>query len=132
MYKRQILREGQYESYYMQAMRVRTLIRRDYESAFERFDLLLGAVTPTTAFKLGEKVDDPVAMYHADICILPGPLAGVPAISVPYGLDTGGLPIGVQLTAAPFREETLFRAAHLLEQDRGPEPLRPQHLPPAS
>ncbi len=127
-----ILREGQYESYYMQAMRVRTLIRRDYESAFERFDLLLGAVTPTTAFKLGEKVDDPVAMYHADICILPGPLAGVPAISVPYGLDTGELPIGVQLTAAPFREETLFRAAHLLEQDRGPEPLRPQHLPPAS
>lgn len=127
-----ILREGQYEPYYVQAMRVRTLIRRDYESAFERFDLLLGAVTPTTAFKLGEKVDDPVAMYHADICILPGPLAGVPAISVPYGLDTGGLPIGVQLTAAPFREETLFRAAHLLEQDRGPEPLRPQHLPPAS
>ncbi|MFY9385612.1 MAG: Asp-tRNA(Asn)/Glu-tRNA(Gln) amidotransferase subunit GatA [Dethiobacteria bacterium] len=127
-----ILCESRYEAYYMQAMRVRTLIRRDYESAFKRFDLLLGAVTPTTAFKLGEKLDDPLAMYHADICILHGPLAGVPAISVPYGFDSGGLPIGVQLTAAPFREEILFRAAHFLEQSRGPEPLRPQLSPSGS
>lgn len=127
-----ILRESRYESYYLQALRVRTLIRRDYEAAFNRFDLLLGAVTPTTAFKLGEKKDDPVAMYHADICLLPGPLAGIPALSVPGGLGSGGLPIGVQLTAAPFREEILFRAAHLLEQERGPGPLRPQLLPPAS
>ncbi|HOJ85177.1 MAG TPA: amidase family protein, partial [Bacillota bacterium] len=127
-----ILCESRYEAYYMQAMRVRTLIRRDYESAFKRFGLLLGAVTPTTAFKLGEKLDDPLAMYHADICILHGPLAGVPAISVPYGFDSGGLPIGVQLTAAPFREEILFRAAHFLEQSRGPEPLRPQLSPSGS
>ncbi len=127
-----ILREKQYEPYYAQAARVRTLIRRDYETAFKRFDLLLGAVTPTTAFKLGEKTDDPVAMYHADICILPGPLAGVPAISVPGGLDSGGLPMGVQLTAGPFREEILLRAAHLLEQNRGLAPLRPPHLPPES
>lgn len=69
---------------------------------------------------------------HADICILHGPLAGVPAISVPYGFDSGGLPIGVQLTAAPFREEILFRAAHFLEQSRGPEPLRPQLSPSGS
>ena len=111
---------------------MRASIRSDYEAAFNRFDLLLGAVTPTTAFKLGEKKDDPVAMYHADICLLPGPLAGIPALSVPGGLGSGGLPIGVQLTAAPFREEILFRAAHLLEQERGPGPLRPQLLPPAS
>ena len=126
-----ILRERQYETFYLQALRLRTLIRRDYESAFERFDLLLGAVAPTTAFKLGEKSGDPLAMYSADICILPGPLAGVPALSVPYGFDAGGLPLGVQLTAAPFREELLFRAAHLLEQARGPGPLRPQ-IPPSS
>ncbi len=124
-----ILRESLYDSYYVKAMRLRTLICRDYQSAFERFDLLLGAVTPTTAFKLGEKIDDPVAMYHVDICILPGPLAGVPAISVPCGFDRGGLPTGVQLTAAPFREELLFRAAHLLEQSCGPAPLRPQFPP---
>lgn len=127
-----ILRESRYESYYLQALRVRALIRQDFEAAFNRFDLLLGAVTPTTAFKLGEKSDDPVAMYHADICVLPGPLAGVPALSVPCGLSKDGLPIGVQLTAAPFREEVLFRAAHLLEQERGLEPLRPQLLPPVS
>lgn len=127
-----ILREKFYEPYYVQAMRVRALILRDYQSAFERFDLLLGAVTPTTAFRLGEKADDPLAMYHADICILPGSLAGVPAISVPYGFDCGGLPIGVQLTAAPFREEILFRAAYLLEQDHGSTPLRPQLSPARS
>lgn len=124
-----ILRESLYEPYYVQAVRVRTLIRRAYESAFERFDLLLGAVTPTTAFKLGEKAEDPLAMYHADTCILPGPLAGVPALSLPYGLDGSGLPIGVQLTAAPFREEILFRAACLLEQDYGSVPRRPRLLP---
>ncbi|NLA04684.1 MAG: Asp-tRNA(Asn)/Glu-tRNA(Gln) amidotransferase subunit GatA [Firmicutes bacterium] len=121
-----ILRENRYEPYYLQALRTRTLIRRDYEAAFERFDLLLGAVTPTTAFKLGEKKEDPLAMYHADICILPGPLAGVPAIAVPCGFDAGGLPVGVQLTAAPFQEKNLFRAAHLLEQEQGARPPRPQ------
>lgn len=125
-----ILREDRYETYYRQALRVRTLICRDYEEAFSRFDLLLGAVTPTTAYRLGEKKDDPLAMYHHDICILPGPLAGVPALSLPGGLSSAGLPLGVQLTAAPFQEALLFRAAHLLEQERGPAPLRPP-LPPA-
>lgn len=124
-----ILRESQYDSFYLQALRLRTLIRRDYESAFGRFDLLLGAVAPTAAFKLGEKTGDPLAMYSADICILPGPLAGVPALSVPYGFDAGGLPLGVQLTAAPFREGLLLRAAHFLEQARGPGPQRPRLLP---
>ncbi len=123
-----ILREDRYETYYRQALRVRALIRRDYEKAFGRFDLLLGAVTPTTAYRLGEKKDDPLAMYHHDICILPGPLAGVPGLSFPCGLSAAGLPIGVQLTAAPFDEAILFRAAHQLEQERGPVPLRPAAL----
>ena len=124
-----VLSKKQYDAYYLQALRVRALVCRDYQSAFKRFALLLGAVTPTAAFKLGEKVDDPLAMYHADICIVHGPLAGVPAISVPYGFDGDGLPLGVQLTAAPYREELLFRAAHFLEQSRGAEPLRPQLSP---
>lgn len=123
-----ILRENRYEPFYRQALRVRALIRRDFEEALARFDLLLGAVAPTTAYPLGEKKDDPVAMYHADICILPGPLAGVPALSLPCGLSAAGLPIGVQLTAAPFQEAILFRAAHLLEQEQGPAPLRPPAL----
>ena len=121
-----ILRESRYESYYLQALRLRTLIRRDYEAAFKRFDLLLGAVAPTTAFKLGEKKEGSPAIHFADLCILPGALAGVPAFSVPYGFAAGDLPGGVQLTAAPFQEKILFRAAHLLEQERGARPLRAQ------
>jgi len=85
-----ILRESRYESYYLQALRVRTLIRSDYEAAFNRFDLLLGAVTPTTAFKLGEKKDDPVAMYHADICLLPGPWPVSRPSPFPADLARGG------------------------------------------
>lgn len=126
-----VLRESRYERYFLQAQRVRALIRRDFEDAFSRFDLLLGAVTPSTAFKLGEKIEDPLAIYRGDICILPGPLAGVPSIALPAGTVSGGLPVGVQLTAAPFNERVLFRAAHLLEQERGGRPLRPQPAPPA-
>lgn len=126
-----VLRESRYERYYLQALRLRTLIRRDYEAAFSRFDLLLGAVTPSTAFKLGEKREDALAIYRSDICILPGALAGVPSLSLPAGPGPGELPVGVQLTAAPFNERVLFRAAHLLEQERGERPLRPQLVPPA-
>lgn len=125
-----ILRENQYEALYVQAMRVRTLIRRDYKTSFKRFNLLLGAVTPTTAFVLGEKNNSHVSNYHDDICTLPGPLAGVPSISIPYGLSSAGLPIGVQLTAPPSFEEMLFRAAYYLEQSRGYQPQRPRLLSP--
>lgn len=126
-----ILSAGRYEPFYLQAQRVRALICRDHAAAFQRFDLLLGAVTPTTAFRLGEKDDDPAAMYRADICLLSAPLAGLPALTVPCKPGPGELPRGVQLTAAPFQEAILFRAADLLERERGPRPLRPPLSPPA-
>jgi aspartyl-tRNA(Asn)/glutamyl-tRNA(Gln) amidotransferase subunit A len=106
-------------------MKIRTLIRRDYEAAFERFDLLIGATTPTAAFKIGEKTDDPLQMYLSDICNITDALAGVPSISLPCGLHSSGLPLGVQLTASPFREGLLFSTANFLEQWRDPLPRRP-------
>jgi aspartyl-tRNA(Asn)/glutamyl-tRNA(Gln) amidotransferase subunit A len=109
------LSAGYYEAYYGQAQKVRTLVIRDYESAFERFDVLVSPTSPTTAFEIGEKADDPMAMYLNDIFTIPANLAGVPAISIPSGLDDAGLPVGIQLTAPALDESTLFRAAHALE-----------------
>ena len=109
------LSAGYYEAYYGQAQKVRTLVTRDYEAAFERFDVLVSPTSPTTAFKIGEKADDPMAMYLNDIFTIPANLAGVPSISIPSGLDDGGLPVGVQLTAPALDEPTLLRAAHALE-----------------
>jgi aspartyl-tRNA(Asn)/glutamyl-tRNA(Gln) amidotransferase subunit A len=119
------LSAGYYDAYYLQAMKIRTLIRRDYEAAFERFDLLIGATTPTAAFKIGEKTDDPLQMYLSDICNITDALAGLPSISLPCGLHSSGLPLGVQLTAAPFREGLLFTTTNFLEQRRDPLPQRP-------
>jgi aspartyl-tRNA(Asn)/glutamyl-tRNA(Gln) amidotransferase subunit A len=111
------LSAGYYEAYYGQAQKVRTLVIRDYQAAFERFDVLVSPTSPTTAFRIGEKADDPMAMYLNDIFTIPANLAGVPAISIPSGLDDAGLPIGLQLTAAALDEPTLLRAAHALESD---------------
>ncbi|HEX6843956.1 MAG TPA: Asp-tRNA(Asn)/Glu-tRNA(Gln) amidotransferase subunit GatA [Actinomycetota bacterium] len=111
------LSAGYYEAYYGQAQKVRTLVIEDYRTAFERFDVLVSPTSPTTAFRIGEKADDPMAMYLNDIFTIPANLAGVPAISIPSGLDERGLPIGVQLTAPPLDEPTLLRAAHALESD---------------
>ena len=111
------LSAGYYDAYYGQAQKVRTLVIRDYEAAFERFDILVSPTSPTTAFRIGEKADDPMAMYLNDIFTIPANLAGVPAISVPCGLDDAGLPIGIQLTAPALDEPTLLRAAHALESD---------------
>jgi aspartyl-tRNA(Asn)/glutamyl-tRNA(Gln) amidotransferase subunit A len=113
------LSAGYYEAYYGQAQKVRTLIIRDYEQAFERFDVLVSPTSPTTAFRIGEKVDDPMAMYLNDIFTIPANLAGVPAISVPSGLDAAGLPIGLQFTAPVLGERVLLRAANALERDLG-------------
>lgn len=124
------LSAGYYDAYYLQALKVRTLIRQDYAAAFRRFDLLLGATTPAPAFKLGEKIDDPLQMYLTDICTIGGALAGVPSLSVPCGLNSGGLPLSLQLTAAPLQEALLFRAARALEQAREPFPQRPRFTPP--
>jgi aspartyl-tRNA(Asn)/glutamyl-tRNA(Gln) amidotransferase subunit A len=111
------LSAGYYDAYYGQAQKVRTLVIRDYETAFERFDILVSPTSPTTAFRIGEKADDPMAMYLNDIFTIPANLAGVPAVSVPCGLDDAGLPIGIQLTAPALDEPTLLRAAHALESD---------------
>jgi aspartyl-tRNA(Asn)/glutamyl-tRNA(Gln) amidotransferase subunit A len=109
------LSAGYYDAYYVSAQRVRTLIIRDYEQAFARCDVLLSPTTPTAAFPIGAKIDDPLAMYLNDIFTVPANLAGTPALSMPGGLDDQGLPVGVQLVAPLLGEAVLFRAARALE-----------------
>jgi aspartyl-tRNA(Asn)/glutamyl-tRNA(Gln) amidotransferase subunit A len=110
-----VLSAGYYDAYYLKAQRVRTLIARDFEQAFERVDAIVTPTTPTPAFKLGEKVDDPVAMYLADIYTVTADLAGVPGISVPCGHSREGLPIGVQILGRHFDEATILRIGHAIE-----------------
>ena len=112
-----VLSAGYYEAYYLKGQKVRTLIRQDFEEAFRKVDLILTPTAPTAAFKIGEKLNDPLAMYLSDIFTIPVNLAGIPAMSLPCGFTNSGLPIGMQLMARPFDEETIFRAAHALEQD---------------
>jgi len=109
------LSAGYYDAYYGQAQRVRTLIIRDFARAYERFDVLLAPTSPTTAFELGAKTSDPLAMYLSDVCTIPTNLTGACAISVPAGLDAAGLPIGVQVLAPALGEAVLLRAARSLE-----------------
>ncbi len=120
------LSAGYYDAYYLKAMKVRTLIRRDYEQAFKKFDLLLGAASPTPAFKLGEKTEDPLQMYLSDVCNITDSLAGVPSLAVPGGFSSSGLPIGLQLTARPLQEKLLLKAARFFEEQRQPAFLRPR------
>jgi aspartyl-tRNA(Asn)/glutamyl-tRNA(Gln) amidotransferase subunit A len=109
------LSAGYYDAYYLKAQKVRTLIRREFDAAFERYDALVTAVTPTTAFKLGEKTDDPLEMYLSDVCTIPVNIAGLPAISLPCGF-VGDLPVGLQVIGKPFDETTVLRVAHAYEQ----------------
>jgi aspartyl-tRNA(Asn)/glutamyl-tRNA(Gln) amidotransferase subunit A len=109
------LSAGYYEAYYGQAQKVRTLIIRDYDAAFESYDVLISPTSPTTAFPIGAKVDDPLAMYFNDVFTIPANLSGMPAISIPSGLDERGLPVGLQLTAPVLEEPRLLRAAAALE-----------------
>ena len=111
-----VLSHGYYDAYYLKAQQVRTLLRRDYDAAFEAADVIAMPTTPTTAFKLGEKTSDPLQMYLADIFTVSANLAGVPAISVPCGF-AGGLPVGLQLTGRMFDETTLLRAADAYQRD---------------
>jgi len=106
------LSSGYYDAYYLKASKVRTLIKRDFEAAFDRVDVIASPVAPTTAFRVGELVDDPLAMYLADIYTIPANLAGHCAISLPCGFSRGGLPIGLQLSGPAFGEEKLLGAAH--------------------
>ncbi len=106
------LSSGYYDAYYLRAMKVRTLLRRDFEAAFEKVDVLCCPVAPTTAFKLGEKLNDPLAMYLADVYTISANLAGIPAVSIPCGFDSQNLPIGLQLMGSPFSEGKLLSVAH--------------------
>ncbi|MGE0404888.1 MAG: Asp-tRNA(Asn)/Glu-tRNA(Gln) amidotransferase subunit GatA [Candidatus Korobacteraceae bacterium] len=110
-----VLSAGYYDAYYLKAQRVRALLTQDYDEAFQKVDIIATPTTPTTAFKLGEKADDPLAMYLADIYTVTADLAGVPGISIPCGYSGEGLPIGMQLLARHFDESTLLRTAHALE-----------------
>jgi aspartyl-tRNA(Asn)/glutamyl-tRNA(Gln) amidotransferase subunit A len=110
------LSAGYYDAFYGKALKVRTLMVRDFEAAHESFDVLLSPTSPTVAFRAGERTDDPMAMYLSDVCTVPSNLAGTPAISVPFGADADGLPIGVQVMAGLLEEATMFRAAQVLEE----------------
>ena len=114
-----VLSAGYYDAYYLKAQQVRALIARDFQKAFETVDVILTPTAPSEAFAIGEKMDDPIAMYLNDVFAVPASLAGLPAISVPAGLGPGGLPLGLQLIARPFDEATLFRAAATLERAAG-------------
>jgi aspartyl-tRNA(Asn)/glutamyl-tRNA(Gln) amidotransferase subunit A len=109
------LSAGYYDAYYGKAQQVRTLIIRDFDAAYERFDVLLGPGAPTTAFALGAKTADPLTMYLNDVCTIPSNLAGHPAISIPYGTGDDGLPVGVQVLAPALGETVMFQVAAAIE-----------------
>jgi aspartyl-tRNA(Asn)/glutamyl-tRNA(Gln) amidotransferase subunit A len=111
------LSSGYYDAYYLKAQKVRTLIRRDFTEAFKKCDVVLAPTTPSTAFKLGEKVGDPLQMYLADIFTIPCNLAGLPGLALPCGFSASGLPIGMQILGKAFDEATVFRAGRAYERE---------------
>jgi aspartyl-tRNA(Asn)/glutamyl-tRNA(Gln) amidotransferase subunit A len=115
------LSAGYFDAYYLKAQKVRALIRQDFDRAFEKVDVIVGPTSPTVAFTIGEKTEDPMAMYLSDIYTVPANLAGVPAISVPCGVGSGsGLPVGFQIVGNMFQESTILRAAWHVEQGMQP------------
>lgn len=111
-----VLSSGYYDAYYKKAQKVRTVIRNEYQKLFKKYDLILTPTSPTVAFGIGEKSNNPLEMYLADICTVPLNIAGLPGMSIPVSVDKQGLPIGIQLVAKHFDEETIFRAGYTLEQ----------------
>ena len=109
------LSAGYYDAYYLKAQKVRTLIRQEFDQAFEKYDVLVTPTSPSVPFKIGEKIDDPLQMYLTDVCTLPINIAGVPAMSIPAGFAEG-LPIGMQIIGKPFSEETILKIAHAYQQ----------------
>lgn len=120
-----VLSAGYYDAYYLKAQKVRARIAEDFAKAFEQCDILLTPTAPSTAFAIGEKQDDPISMYLNDVFTVPASLAGLPGMSVPAGLASDGLPLGLQLIGRPFDEETLLRVADIIEKAAGPQPLPP-------
>ncbi len=113
-----VLSSGYYDAYYGKAGKVRTLIRKDFDEAFKTCDMIVAPVSPTTAFRTGEKMEDPLAMYLSDICTIPVNLAGLPGLSLPCGFDGKGLPIGLQIIGQPLDEARMLQAAHAFEAER--------------
>ncbi len=120
------LSAGYYDAYYGQAQKVRTVIKREHDAAFQRFDALVSPTSPTVAFPLGARTDNPLAMYLSDLLTIPSCVAGLPGLSIPCGLSEG-LPVGLQLIGPQFAENTLFRIGHALEQALGFDPV-PERL----
>ena len=116
------LSAGYYDAYYLKAQKVRTLIKRDFDEAFEVVDAIVCPTSPTAAFKAGEKIDDPLQMYLSDVFTVAQPIAGIPGMSVPCGLTKEGLPIGLQILAKPFSEETILHVAHAFRSFSEPLP----------
>ena len=112
-----VLSSGYYDAYYKKAQKVRTVIRNEYQKLFEKYDVILTPTSPTVAFGIGEKSNNPLEMYLADICTVPVNIAGLPGISIPATVDKDGLPIGIQLVGKHFDEETILRAAYTFEQE---------------
>jgi aspartyl-tRNA(Asn)/glutamyl-tRNA(Gln) amidotransferase subunit A len=121
-----VLSSGYYDAYYLKAQKVRTLLRQDFEKAFEKVDLIATPTTPSTAFRFGDKTDDPLQMYLSDIFTATINLAGLPALSLPCGLSREGLPIGLQLIGPAFGEQSLLRSGAALEETLG---FRDRHRP---
>ena len=121
-----VLSSGYYDAYYLRALKVRTLIQKDFLNAFEQVDLIASPTSPTPAFKIGEKSGDPLQMYLSDIYTISCNLAGLCGISVPCGFSSGGLPIGLQLLGRPFGEGELLRVAHAYEQSTDWHLKRPE------
>ena len=120
-----VLSAGYYDAYYLKAQKIRTLIKQDFDKVFEDVDLILTPTTPFSAFPIGDRADDPIKMYLNDVFTVPANLAGLPGISIPAGLSGGNLPLGLQLIGRPFDEETVFRAAGVLEEAAGFEGIPP-------
>jgi len=121
-----VLSHGYYEAYYLRAQKVRSLIARDFSEVFKDFDCIISPTSPSPVFRLGEKTQNPLAMYLSDIYTISVNLAGIPAISIPCGFSKDGLPIGLQIMAKPFDEEMIFRTAHCYEQAAPWHTLRPE------
>jgi aspartyl-tRNA(Asn)/glutamyl-tRNA(Gln) amidotransferase subunit A len=111
-----VLSSGYYDAYYKKAQQVRTLVSNEFSKAFEKYDVILTPTSPVTAFNIGEKSNNPLEMYLADICTVSINIAGVPAISIPCGVDSEGMPVGMQLIGNKFEEEKILNAAYTFEQ----------------
>lgn len=121
-----VLSHGYYDAYYLRALKVRTLIKQDFEAVFKDFDCIITPTSPTPAFKIAEKLDDPLKMYLSDIYTISVNLSGIPAISIPCGFSKKGLPVGLQILAKPFNEELLFRVGHTYEQNTEWHKIKPK------